>query len=147
MLFWAMRFLLLLLAFPALFFRWRVGLVVFYALLVDFVTLVGMTLPTFGVWGEFLLVFPVSLVLGGVLILGKDVDRIPLLACLAILVCLHFSTYVGGLSNGVNQATVILERLPALGMLLLAVGAGIALPFEARRLVGRRSRRNKVAPS
>jgi hypothetical protein len=141
MFFWSIRLLLLVSALPFMFVRWRVAVGLLFAALVDFVTLLGMTLPAFGIWGEFLFVFPVSLVLGIVLSLGKQVSRVPSLVCLSALVVLHVSPYLDGLATGETHAAVVVQRLPALSVLLLAVTLGFELPLLGRRLF--KVRRNR----
>jgi CHASE2 domain-containing sensor protein len=130
MLFWPIRLLLLLSAFPLAFIRWQVALVVVYAVAVDFVIFLGMTLPGFGLWGELVLVFPPSVLIGIVLWLGNQRDRLPTLVAVSTLVVLHASTYAVGQAS----AAVVLGRLPALGVLVFAVALGLELTHQVRRL-------------
>jgi hypothetical protein len=142
MFFWSIRLLFMLAALPLLFVRWQAAAVIVFALVVDLLTLLGMTLPTFGVWGEFVLVFPASFALGLALSLGRQPSRVPLLVCVSALLVLHFSPYFDGLASGVIRAEVVLRRLPALGMLLLAVALGLELTYLGTRwLRSRQARR------
>jgi hypothetical protein len=138
MFFWSTRFLFLLVALPLMFVRWQVAAVIIFALVVDLITLLGMTLPAFGIWGEFLLVFPTSLVLGLALSLGRQVSRIPMLVCVSALVVLHFSPYLDRVASGELRADVVLHRLPALGMLLFAVALGLELTYWGKRWLSNR---------
>jgi hypothetical protein len=149
MIFWALRVFLALLVLPLLLADWRLALVVAYALIVDFLTLIGMTLPTFGIWTGFLLFFPVSIPIGIILSLGKAPSHRPLLACASALLVLHLSPYADGLLGGATRATVFLHQLPSLGVLVLAVGLGIELPLQGRRLLAAwlRARARNAAPN
>jgi hypothetical protein len=140
MFFWSTRLLLTLAALPILFIRWQAAVAIMFALVIDLLTLIGMTLPTFGVWGEFVLVFPASVGLGLVL---AGQSRVPLLVCGSALVVLHFSPYLDGLATGAIRAAVVLRRLPALGLLVLAVGLGFELTYLGRRWLRRRVRERR----
>jgi hypothetical protein len=133
--FWAIRLILLAQVFPALLFNWRQAVVISYALLVDFITLLGLILPGFGIWNEFLLVFPASILIGIVLSLGRNPSRAPLFVCVLTLLVLRASLYADGLFGGNTQVAIVLHSLLEVGVLVLAVGLGIEAPFQVRRLL------------
>ena len=110
-------------------------MVVAYVLVVDFMTMIGLTLPGFGIWNAFLLVFPVSILIGIVLSLDKETSHAPLWVSLLTLVVLHFSPYADGLLDGEVRGALVLATLPVLWVLVLAVGLGIEVPLQVRRLL------------
>ena len=50
-------------------------------------------------------------------------------------VVVAFSPYADGLLNGEIRGALVLATLPVLGVLVLAVGLGIEVPFQCRRLL------------
>ena len=135
MIFWSIRLVLLLATLPLLLSDWRQAVVVAYVLVVDFMVMIGMILPGFGIWNTFLLVFPVSIVIGIVLSLDKEPSRAPLWVSLLTLLVLHFSPYADGLLDGEVRGALVLATLPVLWVLVLAVGLGIEVPLQVRRLL------------
>jgi hypothetical protein len=141
-----LRLVLLLGALPLAMVNWRLAVVVLFALTLDFLVLVGWMMPMFGFWAELVLALPASILIGTLIVFGKKPSRTPLWVCVLALVALHLSPYVDGLLNDNAHATTFVQGLPRLGTLVLAVGLGIEVPFELRRLfTARRKDKSSLA--
>jgi hypothetical protein len=139
MIFWGLRFFVLLSGLIAGVANWRFALIVTYALAADFVTYLWMALPLFSVRNELMLLLGVCLVTGSVIAVGRKALSPPWVAatvCAGLLVVLRGSLYLVGYLTGTLQADDIGHTVPS--AVILAMGSGSAMLLPAMILRRRR---------
>lgn len=144
MIFWALRFLVFLVALIVMVANWRLGVVLLFAVAADFITTVAMVLPLFSVRNELILVAGAALPIGVLIAVGENALVQPWLAvaaCSGVLVVLEGSVYLVGLAQGTLQPDDVVQTLPSAVTLVVASGVGILLPAVLFR---RRSQRRGV---
>lgn len=144
--FWPLRFGLFLVALASPVVNWRIGLVIGFALLVDFVTYLWMTLPLFSIIGELVLLCGTGAVVGTVIVLGyrRLSWWIAPVVAMVILTALRGALYVSGLVNNVLTVDDVIRGLPGSVALVLGAPGALVVPALVVRLTASRRRAQNI---
>jgi hypothetical protein len=128
--FWGLRFVVGAIGLGCLLANWRVGLVILFCLLVDFVTYLGGVVPTFSVRYEVMGLLIATVPVGVILALGRD--RLapwvaPTIAA-ALLALLRGSLYALGYAEETLTGGDVGRLLPGGVALVLTVAVGLLVP-------------------
>jgi hypothetical protein len=115
----------------ALFTNWRLGLVLLFAVAMDFVAMIWTVLPGASIRQEVVLVFAATLPLGVLVGAGRRaLTPVWLTGAVAsgVLALFQVSTYICGLAEGTLAPAHAVQTLPADFTLVVTSGVGLLLP-------------------
>ena len=128
---WGLRMVVSLAGLVALLASWRLGLVLLFAVAMDFVTMIGMVLPGASIRQEVVLVFAATLPLGVLVGAGRRaLSPVWLTGAVAsgVLAVFQVSTYICGLAEGTLAPAHAVQTLPADFAVVVTCGVGLLLP-------------------
>src|SRR5882724_5393601 len=116
LIFWGLRFLVLLRALFGLLANWRLGLTLAFALVADLFTYLWMAMPLFSVRYEIALLLIAGLVVGTVISAGTSPLTpawLSAVICSSVLLVLRGSACISGLADGTFGLDVVAQTLPS----------------------------------